>query len=522
MFKKRKTFIIIATLFVVMLAACAGDSDVGGDGDGGSGDTTASDRDTLIVGVSGNIVSLDLHGTNDNPSSQVVSHIFETLVNQDENMELYPGLATEWRQIDDRVWEFDLREGVYFHNGEPLTAYDVYFTMHRAALSTHVDPILGILDPSTIEVIDEHTVRIGTEEPFAPFLAHLAHSAAGIKNELAVDYYGDDVDQNPVGTGPYELYEWVVGDRVVIERFENYHGDEPNIREIIFRVIEDGQARYMALESGDADIILNPLPVDLDRLGADENLVLLEVQGLSTDYMGMNSNHPQLAIPEVRQAINYAINTEEMVLAVNEGHAYVASTFISPAVFGYSPYVEAYEYNVERALELMAEAGYADGFDVNILTNSESAVRNAYAEVIANQLQAIGINAEIRQLEWASFLSELDAGEAEIFFLGWVAVTGDADYALHPLFHTSSHGVGGNQTFFSNERVDYLLDYARTTVDEEARVAAYHEVQEIVREYAPWVVLHQANLFVGTRENVRGVIMMPNQVHFFGNVYFAN
>ena len=515
MVRNRKILLVVPALFILsLLVACGG---------GNNGDSESSEnRDTLVIAVAGDIASMDLHGTNDNPSSQVNSHIFETLVNQDENMELQPGLAHDWRPVDDRVWEFDLLEDVYFHNGELLTAHDVAFTMERASRSPRVASFLDIIDASTIEVVDDHTVRIGTYEPFAPFLRHLAHTAAGIMNELAVEEAGDDVDREPVGTGPFQFVSWTAGDRITLERNENYHGEAPQIRELVFRMIGDGQARTMAVETGEVDIILNPLPVDLDRLDSNNDLNLIDISGLSTGYMGLNFNHEHLNNPLVRQAINYVLDNEAIVNTAFEGRSNVSTTHIAPGVFGFNPDVEPFPHDVERARELMAEAGLEDGFSFTITVNSENQQRVDMATIIRNQLQEINISTDINQLEWATFLEEAHSGNLDAFFLAWGAVTGDADYALFPSFHSTSVNGGGNSSFFVSEYVDGLLDEARRLTDEEDRLEAYKEILEVLREEAPWVLLNQDNVFVVTRANVRGLVVHPTNTHIYTNVYFAD
>ena len=509
----KKTLVLMLVL-IPLLGACGG---------GSSNDTSPNEvvRETFTIAISGDAVSMDLHGTNDNISNQVNRQLFETLVVQNENMELQPGLASDWRPIDDRVWEFDLLEGVSFHNGEILTAYDVAFTMERASRSPQVEPFLGVIDPDTIEVVDSYTIRIGTYEPFSPFLRHLAHPSAGIMNELAVEEAGDDVDRNPVGTGPFKFASWAAGDRIVLERFDDYHGDVSDLSEIVFRIMSDGQARTMAIETGDVDVTLSPLPIDLDRLENHNDIEVLNASGLRVEYLGLNYSHEYLNNVLVRHAINYVLNTEIIVDAAFEGRSNLAQTHVAPAVFGYNPDIAGFPYDVERARELMAQAGLEDGFSITLTVNSEHQQRIDMATMIANQLREINIHAEIEQIEWATFLGEVDSGNLDMFILGWGAITGDADYALFPTFHSTSINGGGNSTLFSNPQIDAMLDEARSTTDEASRLQAYSEILEVLREETPWVLLNQDNVFVATRANVHGFTVHPANVHFFGNVYLA-
>lgn len=517
---KKLGTLIFSGFIGLALAACSGQEQTSA----GEGDY----RDTVVAALAAAPVSTDLHATNDVPSAQIHRHIFETLVFQDLDMSLNPGLATSWELIDDRVWEFNLREGVYFHNGEPFTAEDVAFTFERAAASPQVAPILGSIDVATIQVIDDHTVRIGTYEPFAPFLSNLAHAAAGIMNEAAVLEAGEEVGRRPVGTGPFTLVEWDATNEITLERFEDYHGQNPlrpfpsDIRRIVIRQIPEASVRAIELETGAIDIDLNPVPSNFSRLEADENFSVLYVPGLRTEYIGLNNQHPYLSDYRVRQAINYAVDVDSIIAAIYEGHGATGATVISENIFGHNPNIEPFPFDVERARELMAEAGMEAGFTTNIYANSERQDRVDVVTIIANQLAAININLNIVQMDWPSLLVHLDGNDAAMFALGWTAVTGDGDIGLFPLFHTSQQGAAGNRVLFSDARVDELLEIGRTNTDPQVRLDAYFEVQEILREQAPWIILIQEQPTVAINNAVQGFIVDPTGSYYLGNLTFVD
>ena len=536
---KRKIALLFACLlaFVLILAACGeGNGDVA-DGDAdtpteaevaetpddnepAAGDRT--DQDELTVAIAGNIGSRDPHGSNDTPSAQVNRHVFGRLVEQDYYLNIHPGLAESWEQIDERVWEFTLRQGITFHNGYAFTAHDVAFTMERAASAGHVAPILGMIDVDTIEVIDDYTVRFGTEEPFAPLLAHLAHPAASI---LSAEAIGDTppTDTTPeqlVGTGAYQITDLMTDSHIILERWDDYQGDMPNIRVIDLRMIIDPGARLAALETGAVDLALNPGPADVAGILAREDMITLTTQSLGIEYMGMNFNHPQLGNPLVRQAVNYALDTAIIVEVATEGTATPLVTFVPSNVFGFNPNIPVRNQNLERAQELMAEAGVEE-FEMVITTNQGNVARLTAAEIIQDQLRPLGIDVSIIQLEWGAYLEALDNNAFDAFMAGWGVVTGDADYGLYPLFHSAYHPAS-NRIGIASSTLDGLLENARSTTVESERISYYFEAQEYLFEAAPFVLLGNNNLFVPTQLNVRNFVVMPHQGHFFGDIYFVN
>jgi len=561
MFKKKSSFVVVFLAFLLFLAAC---------GNGNGGDSVANDADDdndvdvvevdvddddngevespgdepevedgldhLIVGIAVEVRTLDLHGTNDMGSAQVSRQIFETLVLQDEDMNIIPGLAHSWEQYNDRVWEFQLNDGVYFHNGDRLTAYDVEATFHRAAESAQIAAIVGMIDPDTIEVVDELTIRVGTPEPFAPFLSHLAHSAAGIKNinELQAAGAGGEaeeldanIDRAPVGTGPFQVVnasDWVSGDRIVLTRVDDYHGtiagrDLPSFSQLTFRFMPEASTRVVALETGEIHIDLNPQPDDFSRIEDTANLRLDWVEGLRTEYMGMNVEHEYLSDVRVRQAINYAVDVEAIIDAIYQGHGAVGQTQLAANVFGHNPNIEGFPFDVDRALELMAEAGFEDGFSIDLYANTERQDRVNIAQIVEQQLGVINIDVNIITIEWAQMLDVLDEGGADLFMLGWTTVTGDGDYGLFPLLHSSQHGPPGNYTRFAHEEVDRLLDAARESIDTEVRLAYYFEAQEILRDETPWVIMLQERPSVFINYNiVHNFRLNPIGTHYLGDI----
>lgn len=459
--------------------------------------------ETLIVVQGADPASLDPHATNDQPSAVVMAQIYDRLIVQTETMDLEPGLAKSWEAVDDRTFEFVLQQGVTFHNGEAFNASDVKFTLLRALESPHVGHIVGAIDPEGIEIVDDYTIRIATLEPFAPILAHLAHTASSILNEKAVLEGGDDYGQYPVGTGPFKLDNWVTGDRVELVRNDNYWGENAKVARVIIRNIPENTNRAIELETGGAHIAFGIAPIDISRIEGNTDLRMIRSPNFSTTYVGFNAAKAPFDDVRVRQAINYAVDMEAIVKAVFLGAGAPSKGPLGPNVWASHQDLVPFGFDLARARELMAEAGLADGFTTTIWTN-ENQQRIDIAEILQNQLREINITATAQVLEWGAYLDGTAAGEHDMFILGWVTVTGDPDYGLFPLFHSSQMGAAGNRTFYSNPRVDELLDLGRASVDPAVRKAAYMEAQEIIRDEAPWIFTWTGEELNATRSNVVG------------------
>ncbi|MBS4040121.1 MAG: hypothetical protein KGZ81_05930, partial [Flavobacteriales bacterium] len=370
-----------------------------------------------------------------------------------------------------------------------------------------------------IEVVDDYTIKISTKEPFAALLAHLAHTATGILNEKAVTAGGDNYGQNPVGTGPFKFSNWVAGDKIELVKFDEYHGTPAKVQNLVIRNISDNTTRTIELESGQIDIAYDIQPTDVKRVEENANLTLLRDINLSTTYIGFNAAKAPYNDVRVRQAINYAVDTDSIVEAVYQGVGAPAKGPLGPNVWASHQGLEQYGFNVEKAKELMKEAGYEQGFKTTIWTN-DNQQRMDIAEIVQNQLKAINIETEVKVVEWGAYLDGTAAGEHDMFILGWVTVTADPDYGLYALFHSSQHGAAGNRTFYSNAQVDELLDKGRTATDVKEREEAYKQAQEIIRNEAPWIFTWTGENLAGTQKNVQGFKQHPAGHHKLYTVYF--
>lgn len=537
---KHKNFLAFFVIaFLTVMAACSSDENVEEEA---AGDDAAESENTgdLTIGTMADVVTLDLHGSNDSASSQVRTNIYERLLDQDVNMELQPGLATEYEQVDETTWNFKLREGTTFHNGDNFTAEDVVATFDRVRDEALASPVLFLFEMiEEVEVVNDYEINIHTSIPFAPLASHLAHSTAGIMPKELIDsdyqaaldaagvdmtleeYYeardsgGEEYDSvkeqisehvgtvigsEPNGTNHLKYVSRSAGDTVELEKFEDFQGGDRYFENVTFKVIPESGARMAELETGGVQIATDVDSSSIERIenGADTALTVKDSVRMS--YLGFNMNKEPFDDIKVRQAISYAIDREEIVAGVYDDMGIPAKGPLAPGVWGYSEDLEGQEYNIEKAKELLAETDMADGFDTTIWVNDDQQIIDT-AVYIQNELAELNINVEIEQFEWGAYLETLANGNHEMFILGWTTVTGDADYGLYALFHSKNQGAAGNRVFYDNPEVDELLDAGRAEVDDEARQQIYTDIEEILVEESPSSYLFHVQFAVGYNES---------------------
>jgi peptide/nickel transport system substrate-binding protein len=311
----------------------------------------------------------------------------------------------------------------------------------------------------------------------------------------------------------------IIGDRLELVRFDGFWGELPVIESITWRIIPTSDGRLLAVETGEADIALALMPPDVGPAEMFSNVNLMRRMNLSNDYIGFNVGMPPFDNPLVRQALNYAVDNESIINVVLGGVGAPAQGFINDIVWGWAP-TESFSFNPDRARELLAEAGLADGFSARLWTNSENQRRIDITTIIAAQLRDVGVDVTLETFEFSTFTARLDYGEHDMFLLGWVCVGGDADYGLFPLFHSANHGAPGNRTFYTNADVDRLLEEGRAATSDAERLRIYAEVQEILRNDAPWLLLNQNETLMAVATDLRGLRLNPSDSHLYSGVWF--
>jgi len=511
--KKNRVTVLLMVVLALVLAACPGRS---------GGESGVQKDELTLISPTGQPASLDPILTNDLASALIIKQVYNTLFDQDpQTMESIPGLAERHQFENDASGQptrlrLFLKQGAKFHNGQELKASDVKFSLDRAATSTVIRHISGSIE--TVEVVGDYEVLITLRFPFAPILNNLAHTAMSIVNEKAVTEGGDEYTRNPVGTGPYQFVNWLAGNRIELRRWDDFHGTPAKIRDITIRYITDPATSLLELETGGADILLTALPQDISRIQTDPNLQLFRTLGLTLNYLGLNGSKPPFNDIRVRQAVAHAIDNQALLNAVFQGVGNIGKGPLSSRVWAsVAAELPQYDYNPDRARQLLAEAGFPNGFNTTIFA-SDNAERKDTAEIVRSMLARININADIQMLEWATYLQTLGAGGAPIFVHTWVTITADPDYGL-AIYNSRDHG-SVNRAFYTNLNVDRLLDSGRRETNVTQRQAIYREAQQLIHADLPLLPLQENEFLIGARSHVRGFIIHPGGLHPLWTIYF--
>lgn len=478
---------------------------------------------SLIIAQGTDATTLDGHMYTDSPTASIMEHMIETLFEFTPEGRIVPRLATAFTvSPDGKTWTVKIRTGIRFHDGTPFNAEAVKFNLDRVLDPATRAPWRFLIDRITeVTVVDDTTVRLVTAAPFAPMLSHLAHSGTGIQSPTAIRRLGADYSRSPVGTGPFKFKEWVRGDRVVMTRNDDYWGEKAYLDELVFRAIPDDGARVLAMEGGAVHVAVRVPPRDIERLAGVRGVRVDHTTSVRTIYVAFNTQRPPFNDKRVRQAFNYAINKVAIVgtstppRGALAGTARVSDAPIAPNVQGYSP-IMTYEADLDRARALLAEAGHARGLTVTFHHPTGRYVRDAeIAAGIQALLRRVGVEARLVTMEFGTYVATIRGpraiDEIQMSMLGWGTITGDADYGLYALFHSSQWPPQFNTAFYKNERVDALLEQGRSTMDQAARNRLYRDAMRIIMDDAPWLFLHSESQVTGIRAEVQGLIVHPTE-----------
>lgn len=434
-------------------------------------------------------------------AATIVDNIFDTLVLRDKDMKLVPGLAESWQAVDDTTWEFKLRQGVKFHNGEDFNARAVKFTLDRILDPAADSPTISYISTiKGVEVVDDFSVRIETDGPDPLLPTRMSRYPAYIvPPEYVAEVGKDGFAQKPVGTGPYKMVDFIPDQHVVLEANAEYWRGAPAIDRVVWRPIPDATARITALITGEVQLI-EGVPADLAQLlqqGDEVDLVQVASGGL-TIYLGLMSDKAPLDNIKVRQALNHAVDRQGIVENILKGLATAKGTQVGPYDFGYLD-VPIPDYDPEKAKALLAEAGYPDGFSIKMQATRRYVSGAEVGQVIAQQFAVVGVNVDLEVPEWSVYIQQVPAGkQAPIYMLGWGSTqTLDADAAIYAIFRS-----GEPYATVSMPEVDELLDESRRTVDADKREGILHKIQELAADQVPVITLHQEDSLYGKRKNV--------------------
>jgi peptide/nickel transport system substrate-binding protein len=463
----------------------------------------------LKVGLQADPTALDPHKQSLTAIWHVIEHIYNGLTRiTTPDLTVEPGLAEGWEISEDGTsYMFVLREGVTFHDGTPLKASDVKFTFERL-----VDPETASTSASelasmkSIEATDDRTVVITLNAPDAAFLTNLAQPALVIYSEAFVMANNNDISQVAMGTGPFRFVEYVPNTRIVLEKNPNYWEEGlPYLDGIEMTIAADDTSRTAAIVSGAVDFIEYVPLRDVDTLQQDSNLALAGDTNTNIRFIGFNLSKEPFDNPLVRQAIAAVVDRDAMLGPTVFGHGTPVETLFPPD-FWAALQQDVRPADVERAKELMAEAGLADGFTTAITSWSQYSFLSNAAVVLQEQLRQIGIEAELNLVENATMVDQVYVGKTYD-----IAVTGESAYVdpntlILPNFKS---GESGNFVNYANPEVDALIEQGIATTDQDERARIYQEIQTILLEDLPWVNLFVANQYEAMKTNVKGYVHIP-------------
>lgn len=474
--------------------------------------------DTLMVAAAYDAKALDPAVMIDAPASFVSIHIHENLLRIDENSKLLPQLAESYEQLDPTTYRFVLRKGVKFHNGEELKASDVKFTMERAMSPAGSATRAYSKDLESVEVVDDYTVLLKLKQPSTPFLMLLTLSWGGIVNEKAVRAAGEKYAMEPVGTGPFRFVDWQKGDRITLERFDDYWGKKPHYKTLIFRSVPEPTSRVVELETGAVDLALE-IPVnEIDRVTSGQDTKLLRTLSSSYTIMGFNCERAPFDNPEVRKAISLAVNTEGIQKAIRRGEGSVPLGPLPAFMPYFDPNLPKHEYNPEKAKAILEKLGLKN-LKMALWTN-EKKERVDMATIIQAQLAEIGVTVDIRVMEWGAYFQGLKEKANDAFMMGWMNNVPDPDPLCSGVFFSKVKGQT-NWCFFGDDRIDELIELGRQTPDGPERGAIYKELQHrIVTDLVPCLYMDADEIRVGANKKVQGLVLYPRGYQSLAEVYF--
>jgi len=494
----KKNLGVIFVLTMVFLVGCGEPKELG---------------NTFRMRLSADVTTLDPALVVDVSGGMLTAKLFNGLIKYSAEMKIIPDIAEKWDISEDgKIYTFYLKKGVKFTNGREVEALDFKYSIQRVlnprtrSPRTWVfDKILGakeymlgkISDCPGVAIKDKYTLQIILEEPFAPFLGFLAMPAGYVVPKEEVEKWGDDFSKHVVGTGPFKLQEWLPDEKIVLVVNPDYFDSKPKVKKLEYRIIPEELTAWAEFESKNLDALSIPM-MEFDRIinNPKWQKYIIKQAGMNVYYLGLNCQKPPFDKVEIRQALNYAIDKEMILNTILKNKGILSHGPIPPGIDGYSTKLKPYEYNPEKAKELLTKAEFPDGFKMKIYQKSSREVLEI-TEILQAQLKEVGIKAEIIQLEWSTLKEMINKGKTDAFYLAWIADYPDAENFLTPLFHSKNFGTGGNRSFYENKEVDKLITQAQQTTNTKERIKLYQQIEAKIHNDCPWVFLwHQKEFYI--------------------------
>jgi dipeptide transport system substrate-binding protein len=459
---------------------------------------------------------------------------------------IQPALAESWTVSKDGLkLTFKLRKDVKFQKTSFFTptrnfnADDVLFSFNRQRLDSHPYHKLGggsyeyfdSMDLSKIikdiVKVDDHTVMFLLNQAEAPMLANLAMDFASIHSaeygeQLLKAKTPEKMDTQPIGTGPFILTQYTKDNSIRYTANPDYFLGKVKLDKVVFAITPDASVRLQKLKTGECHLATEPSPADLDAIRKDPNLSLIEREGLNIGYLSFNVKKKPLDNEKVRQAVSYALNRKSYIDAIYLGNAVIAKNPIPPTIWSYSKKTVDYDYSIDKAKALLKEAGFPNGFEIELATLPVSRPYNPngkkMGELMQSDLAKVGIKAKLVSYDWPTYLAKAKKGDTELLQMGWTGDNGDPDNFLFTLLSCAAVEGGSNYSKWCDPEFDKIVTEAKTTSDLKKRTALYEKSQAVFKKKAPWVTIAHSKTFRALRKNVTGFKVDPFGKDYFGNV----
>ncbi|MEM5780703.1 MAG: ABC transporter substrate-binding protein [Lawsonibacter sp.] len=473
---------LCCVLALALLSGCsssgknAGSSSKGGNSSAPPSGEPTGYQDTIVYCPKLDFITQDMHHTVSMVTKSAYLWVYNTLVELDvATQQIVPALATDWEQTSDTQWKFTLREGVKFHNGDPFTAEDVKFSYEIGNQGNSATRVEGI---QSMEVVDEHTILINLKSPDMDFLYRITAPEVSMLSKHAYDTMAAE-EAVKIGTGPYMYDKWEQGDFISFNANHDYWGGAPKTEHLILRYIPEASARLIALQTGEVDIIQEPATIDLNYVAEDPNLRLEQYPSSTVRYLSLNQAKAPFDNEKVRQAIAHAINFDEIHAAVYQGNCTALNNVMHSDNAYYSE-VEGFNYDVEKAKQLLAEAGYpnGEGFPTVHYAINTASFHKPVAEYVQQAWKELGVTVSVDVVEWASFLPMRRAGDYEISRNGWLLDYNDPSNIMETVYSSN----GNNDAQYNNPEYDEFMDKAAREADPKTRFDYLHQAVDVLME----------------------------------------
>lgn len=497
----KKVVFLVLLMFALVLAAC-NNSETSSDSSKSEADTPSGNE--IVIGVPGDPQNWDPIDTFLLDWSTIATSVFEGLTDRTLDLELRPGLATEWEYIDDKTLQFKLRKSVEFHNGEPFNAKAVKYTFDRllgeeGAKGPQQSNYTSI---DSVEIVDEYTVNFNLNEKDPVLLTKLSGYGAVIVPPNYIEEKGDDYfNMHPVGTGPFKMTSYKRDSEVVLEKNESYWRDGlPKLDKVTFRIIPEASTRLAELQTGKIDIMKRVEVSQVEAVKEQENIKLMDVATPTAYSLRFDVSKEPVDDVRVRKAINYAIDKQAIIDEILGGFGKPISSFQSELSFGHNPDLEPYPYDVEKAKSLIKEAG-AEGSTLDLYIPGNDGTFKEIAQVVSFYLEEIGLKVNIETVDSNTLTGDLipNGNAGHMYREGWGGWTLDFDNTAYLMYHK---GEFWNPSFY-DEEVEKLLKAERSTVDQEKRKEIFMKLTERLHELAPRVNLYSAVALYAVNDRVK-------------------